>query len=146
MARVDGSWESAEIPTPDTPFMNASLAWLQRHIFQPLGPLTCTLRRNHVYLQDRSIRSYQAIIRMLVFFFGETLLKDITPNLIREYQKRRAEMISANTINQQLGVVQAAQRSRDEALVLLPSYLLYLEADSWVVTDSSFEEAWRKLR
>jgi integrase len=50
---------------------------------------------------------------MLVFFFGETLLKDITPNLIREYQKRRAEMISANTINQQLGVLRQIMKYAD---------------------------------
>jgi len=95
--------QTSERLSPDTPFRDAALTWLQRHLFEPLGPLTCTLRKSHVYLQDRTVRGYLQTIRTLTFFFAVTPLKDIHPMLLREYQKRRAETVSPNKINQELG-------------------------------------------
>jgi hypothetical protein len=61
----------------------------------------------------------------------EALLMGKSPANWEKARKLLATALgSLQAINQQLEVIQAAQRSRDEAMVLLPGYLPYLEFDS----------------
>jgi hypothetical protein len=61
----------------------------------------------------------------------------------KSWEKAPAAIAAAlrafQTLNQELEVVQAAQRARDEGFVLLPSYATYLET----ATDPALEKAWQ---
>jgi integrase len=70
------------------PFQKAAEGWLETR---------------RPFLSPRTVKDYEEYIRTLTKFFSEVKLPDITPDLIRAYQRMRRATAGGHKINQECG-------------------------------------------
>jgi integrase len=84
-----------ENPLASMPFSSASAFWFEQH---------------SRYIKPNTAKTYAGALKALRPFFGETLLRDITIDHLRQYQDERRKKAGATLLNSELGVVQMILR------------------------------------